>query len=320
MRGEYSRLAPPELLAGLAGPDDAAVFQIDVDRALIMTTDFFPPIVDDPYLYGAVSAANALSDVYAMGGEALLAINLVGWPNDLDVGVLASVLRGGADKVTEAGAFLAGGHTVVDSEPKYGLAVTGLVKPERIFRKGGATPGDALVLTKPLGSGTITTAIKRGKATDAHTEACVAIMSALNRDAMCAAQAINPSVHGATDVSGFGLLGHVHEMASQSGCTIRVDWKKLPWMQGAAQYARAEYFSDGATRNSDFYGHWARFDLDLTDWQRLLLFDPQTSGGLLLAVAAASVSELLLELEKRDQLGYVVGEAVSGTAGEIIVY
>ena len=194
-------------MAGLAGPDDAAVFQLDVDRALILTTDFFPPIVDDPYLYGAVAAANALADVYAMGGEALLAINVVGWPNDVESGMLASVLRGGADKVTEAGAFLVGGHTVVDSEPKYGLAVTGLVKPERMFRKGGATPGDTLVLTKPLGSGTITTAIKRGKATDAHTEACVSIMSALNRDAMCAAQAIHPSVHGATDVSGFGLLG-----------------------------------------------------------------------------------------------------------------
>ncbi len=320
LREKYSAMAPPELLAGLAGPDDAAVFQIDEEKALIMTTDFFPPLLDDPYLYGAVAAANALSDVYAMGGDALLAINLVGWPDNADTSILESVLRGGADKVSEAGAFLAGGHTVVDREPKYGLAVTGLVKPERLLRKGGALPQDVLVLTKPLGSGTITTAIKRGNAADAHVESCVGIMATLNRGAMQAAQSIHPQVHAATDVTGFGLLGHAHEMSTQSACGLRIAWQQLCWMEGAVEYARADNFAEGATCNANYYGQWVKCERGLAEWERRLLFDPQTSGGLLLAVAAESVVDFLRELEKRGQFGFVVGAAVGGRAGEVTVY
>jgi len=311
--------ATPNLLAGLADMDDAAVYQLDEERALIMTTDFFPPILDDPYLYGSVAAANALSDVYAMGGEPLLAINLVGWPEDVDIGVLGTVLRGGADKVAEAGALIAGGHTVVDKEPKYGLAVTGLVRPEHVLRKGGAAVGDVLVLTKPLGSGIISTALKLGRAADVHVEACVDTMATLNRDAMFAAKSIHPHVHAATDVTGFGILGHAYEMASQSGCALRLDWAKLPWIEGSMGYAELTYFADGARRNFDFYGQWTGYDVELTDWQRLMLFDPQTSGGLLLAVAAESVTELLQDLEERGQIGHIVGSAISGAEGEIIV-
>ena len=320
LREKYAAIAPPELLAGLAGPDDAAVFQIDDERAVIMTADFFPPVLDDPYLYGAVGAANALSDVYAMGGDALLAINLVAWPDNADETMLESVLRGGADKVSEAGAFLAGGHTLVDREPKYGLAVTGLVKPERLLRKGGALHGDVLVLTKPLGSGTITTAIKRGSAADAHVETCVGIMATLNRGAMQAAQSIHPQVHAATDVTGFGLLGHAHEMSTQSACGLRIEWQQLCWMEGAEEYARADNFAGGATRNADYYSQWVKWERGLTEWKRRLLFDPQTSGGLLLAVAAESVADFLRELDERGQFGFVVGEAVGGRAGEIAVY
>ena len=283
-----------------------------------MTADFFPPIVDDPYLFGAVAAANALSDVYAMGGEAMLAINLVGWPSEVDASVLVSVLGGGAEKVNEAGALLVGGHTVMDTEPKYGLAVSGMVKPEQMLRKGGARPGDALVLTKPLGSGTITTAIKRGEAADGDVEACIDIMTALNRNAMLAAQAMHPYVHAATDVSGFGLIGHAHEMATQSGCTLRVEWERLPWMRGAIHHARQECFADGAIRNSEFYSSWTGYDLELAGWQRLLLCDPQTSGGLLLAVASECVSELVLELKKRGQVGYIIGEAVPDMAVQVL--
>jgi selenide,water dikinase len=319
LRAQYARQAPSELLTGLAWPDDAAVYQLDPERALIMTTDFFPPILDDPYVYGAVAAANARSDVYAMGGEALMAINLVGWPSGLDGGLLESVLRGGADKVAEAGAFIAGGHTVADSEPKYGMAVVGLVSPDRILRKGGGTPGDLLVLTKALGSGTITTSIKRGKAIEGHVEACVRVMTGLNRSAARVAQSVHPSVHAATDVSGFGLLGHAHEMATQSGCSIRVDWEELPWIQGAVQSAKSDHFADGAVRNADFYGQWTKFERELANWQRLLLFDPQTSGGLLLAVEAEGVTELLLGLEKQNEVGSIVGAMVAGTAGEIVV-
>lgn len=315
----YSNNESAELLSGLAGPDDGAVIKLDEDRALIMTTDFFPPVVDDPYEYGAIAAANALSDVYAMGGEPLLAINLVGWPDDLDTSVLGEIMRGGADKVVEAGACIAGGHTVSDSEPKYGLAVAGLANPGRIFRKGGIVSGDKLVITKPIGSGIITTASKEGEAEELHVERCLEIMSSLNGPAMRAAQELHPRINAATDVSGFGLLGHANEMAAQSGCGLIIDSKRVPWMDGAEIYAEAGKFSGGAIRNYDYFTKWIRFKKGLNKWQRLLMLDPQTSGGLMFSVDGDYVFEFIDRLEDRSVSGWIVGEAVAGGGGEIRV-
>ena len=315
----YSNNESAELLSGLTGPDDGAVIKLDEERALIMTTDFFPPVVDVPYQYGAIAAANALSDIYAMGGEPLLAINLVAWPEELDVSVLGEIMRGGAEKVIEAGACIAGGHTVIDSEPKYGLAVAGLAKPDRLLRKGGIVSGDKLVITKPIGSGTITTAAKEGEAHESHVEACLQIMSSLNAQAMRAAQDLYPRINGATDVSGFGLLGHANEMAAQAGCGLIIDSKKVPWMDGAQIYAKAGKFSGGAMRNYDYFTQWIRFEEGLEKWERLLMLDPQTSGGLMFSVDGGYAAELISLLEARSVSGWIVGEAVAGRGGEIRV-
>ena len=215
--------APPELLVGLHTVDDAAVYRVNDSQAVISTADFFPPVVDDPYAFGSIAAANALSDVYAMGGQPLMAINLVAWPDDLDPGILSEILRGGADTIARAGAVIAGGHTVTDKEPKYGLAVTGMVHPDAILTKGGAQPGDVLILGKPLGTGLITTAHKRDMVEASDLEAALQSMMQLNRDA--SRTLLRPGVHAVTDITGFGLLGHAWEMASQSltGMRFRFD-------------------------------------------------------------------------------------------------
>jgi selenide,water dikinase len=306
------------LLVGLGQPDDAAVYRLNDEQALITSTDFFPPVVDAPYAFGAIAAANALSDIYAMGGEPLFAINLAAFPEDLDIAILSEILRGGAEKVKEAGAVVAGGHTVTDQEPKYGLAVTGLVHPDRIWTKGGAQPGDVLVLTKPLGAGAITTAIKQGKAEAADEQACVESMSRLNRTAAQAA-ANAGGVHGATDVTGFGLLGHAHEMAHLAGVQFCLRWEALPWLPGALRYGEARVFPGGASRNEQYYSQWITFRDGLANWQRMLLFDPQTSGGLLLAVSPPDLQRLLDSMAAREQRCWVVGEAMPGAEGMIEV-
>src|SRR5437764_7844047 len=213
--------APPELLVGLHTIDDAAVYRMNDQQAIISTADFFPPVVDDPYVFGAIAAANALSDVYAMGGQALMAINLVAWPDNLDYAILSEILRGGADIAAEAGAVIAGGHTVTDREPKYGLAVTGMVHPARILTKGGAQPGDVLVLSKPLGTGLITTAHKREQVGESDLHAAITSKMQLNRKASQALLEAGASVHAVTDITGFGLLGHAWEMAAQSLAGMR---------------------------------------------------------------------------------------------------
>ena len=219
------------MLVGLDGPDDAAVYQLNAEQAIISTIDFFPPVVDDPYTFGAIAAANALSDVYAMGGEVLFALNLAAFPDNLERAILTEILRGGAEKVREAGAIIIGGHTVSDQEPKYGLAVTGMVHPAHILAKGGAQVGDRLVLTKPLGVGLITTALKREQADPAHVEAAVQSMSALNRHAAHLAQRFE--AHACTDVTGFGILGHGLEMASASNVMFRLHFANIPLLPGA---------------------------------------------------------------------------------------
>ncbi len=278
----------PDLLVGLGSPDDAAVYRLNPEQAIIETADFFPPVVDDPYTFGAVAAANALSDIYAMGGRPVFALNLAAFPDDLPLEVLGEILRGGAEKVLEAGAVIAGGHTVTDQEPKYGLAVTGLVHPDRILTKGGSQVGDRLVLTKALGTGVLTTAHKQGQLAEADLTAVVASMVHLNRLASEAAQA-TAGVHAMTDVTGFGLLGHAHEMAHLAGVSVVLDYSQLAWIGDVRRYAEQSIFPGGSERNEAFYSRWVTVapGRALADWELRLLHDPQTSGGLLMAVAEA---------------------------------
>lgn len=290
----------PALLVGLTAPDDAAVYQLNAEQAVISTVDFFPPVVDDPYSFGAIAAANAFSDVYAMGGDPLFAVNLVAYPDGYGLEILTEILRGGAETAREAGAVIAGGHTVTDKEPKYGLAVTGMVHPERIVTKGGAQPGDVLLLTKALGTGVITTALKNSRASDDDVEAAVVSMTHLNRAAAHAARQYR--VHAMTDITGYGLLGHAHEMAHLSGVSLTIDYGALRWLPGAQTYGEQGIFPGGMERNRDFYEQWVTFDDRLRAYERHLLFDPQTSGGLLIALPPEDARAL------RDQL---TGEAVA---------
>ncbi len=309
----------PDLLVGLGQPDDAAVYRLNADQAIIETADFFPPIVDDPFTFGAIAAANALSDIYAMGGQPLFAINLAAFPDDLPLEVISEILRGGAEKMREAGAAIAGGHTVSDKEPKYGLAVTGLVHPDRILAKGGARVGDRLVLTKALGTGVITTAHKRGEDDPADLAAAVASMTRLNRQAAEAVRA-TAGIHALTDITGFGLLGHAHEMAHLSGTGLELDNAALPWLPGARKYAEAWVFPGGSERNEEFFGPWVSYaaGLNLSDWEQRLLHDPQTSGGLFMAVAPEALAGLLERLQADGDGAFVIGTVVPG-AGEILV-
>lgn len=312
----YRQDAYPQVLVGLAEPDDAAVYQLDSTRAIISTTDFFPPVVDDPYDFGAIAAANALSDVYAMGGRPLMAINLVAYPEDLDKAILSEILRGGAEKVKEAGAVIAGGHSITDAEPKYGLSVTGEVATDKIIRKSGARPGDALILSKRLGTGVITTALKRDLAAPVHLEAAVDSMSRLNSIAAELAQ--RHGVHAMTDVTGFGLVGHGLEMAKLSGVAFRLNMNAIALLPGTVEYARQGVFPGGMARNRDYYSAWLSIDGPLADYEHGLLFDPQTSGGLLMSVAAERAGELLADLEAQGEDAFALGDVIAGS-GDIAV-
>jgi selenide,water dikinase len=310
LQGLFRSADFPDLLVGLEKADDAAVYRLTPDLAVIHTLDFFTPIVDDPYQYGAIAAANALSDVYAMGGEVLLALNICAFPADMDSAVIGQILRGGADKVAEAGGVLAGGHTVDDKEPKYGLSVLGVVHPDRVLTKGGAQPGDALILTKPLGAGIVTTAFKGGVAEGEHVAAAAVSMAALNR---CAAQlAGRIGVHAATDITGFSLLGHASEMANLGGVGLRFRLDDLPFLPGAREYAEQWLFPAGANRNQEHFGCGVAFAVEIPDEMRLLLFTPETSGGLLLAVPPDRLAELQALGAEAGQAVWVVGEAFAG--------
>ncbi len=305
----------PDLLVGLEKADDAAVYRLTPELAVIHTVDFFTPIVDDPYQYGAIAAANALSDVYAMGGEVLLALNICAFPADMDPAIISEILRGGAEKVREAGGVLAGGHTVDDKEPKYGLSVLGVVHPERVLTKGGARPGDVLVLTKPLGAGIVTTAFKGGVAEPEHVAAATASMAALNRTAAQLAGRVG--VRGATDITGFSLLGHASEMAALSGVGLRFRLADLPFLPGAREYAEQWLFPAGANRNQEHFGCGVAFAEGIGDEMQLLLFTPETSGGLLLAVPPDRLADLLTLATEAGQPLWVVGEAFEGLGIEV---
>mgnify|MGYP000025005570 CR=1 FL=1 len=302
--------ASPHLLVGLAPPDDAAVYQVTPDMAAVLTVDFFAPLVDDPYDFGAISAANAMSDVYAMGGEVALALNVAAFPEDMPEEVVARVLEGGADKVAEAGGVLAGGHTIIDREPKYGLCVLGFVHPQQVLTKAGARPGDRLVLTKPVGTGIVTTAAKNGEARLHHLRAAVGWMKALNRHAMHLARQLR--AHAVTDVTGFGLMGHAWEMAEQSKVRLRIWASKVPVLPGALEYARRGIFPGGGHRNLSYYSPRVEVSPKVSEEVRLLMFDPQTSGGLLMAVPAS-----LPSLPAGEHL-WEIGDVVEGEGVELL--
>jgi len=305
----------PDLLVGLGRSDDAAVYRITDELAIVSTVDFFPPIVDDPYLYGAIAAANSMSDVYAMGGQVLFALNVAGFPREMPKDIIAAVFKGGADKVLEAGGVVAGGHTVVDAEPKYGLAVTGKVHPKRIFIKGGLRPGHRLFLSKPLGTGVVATGAKNDVCDPAVLASAVQSMLRLNR--VAAEVAMEAGASGATDITGFGLLGHAAEMVEASGAGVALRLGDLPILPGALELAEKGTFSGGMSRNrkhlEDTLGARQRLSLgsSVSKAQAGLLFESETSGGLLFAVAAENTRLVKDGFERRGEPCWEVGEVTT---------
>jgi selenide,water dikinase len=305
----------PNLLVGLEISDDAAVYRINDEVAVVQTIDFFTPIVDDPYDYGAIAAANAMSDVYAMGGEVTLALNVCAFPPDLPAEVVSEILRGGAEKIAEAGGVLAGGHTIDAKEPTYGLAVMGLVHPDRVWTKGGAQPGDALILTKPLGVGMVTTALKGKVADPAHVAEAVECMKRLNRDGARLIGQIG--ANACTDITGFALLGHAQEMAHKGHVRLRFSFDAIPFVAGAVGYAKDNLFPGGSGNNQRAYEQHVNFAPGLSEEMQLLLFTPETSGGLLAAVAPTKLETLLDLFAEADHPCWVVGEVTEGEGIEV---
>lgn len=316
MEGLYES-SDPRLLVGFEKFDDAGVYLLREDLALVQTVDFFTPMVDHPYWFGQVAAANALSDVYAMGGRPLTAMNIVCFPACGDIEVLREILRGGIDKIREAGAVLVGGHSVDDNEPKYGLAVTGIVHPARVIRNDAVEPGDVIFLTKPLGSGIIATAIKAEMAEEAVQAECIRWMATLNHSGKEAAVAAG--VRAGTDVTGFGLLGHLFEMAKGSGVAIEVYAQQLPLMTGAWEYAAMGLVPGGAYANRDYLGDKVRFTGEIDGTTKDLMYSPETSGGLLLAVKENRLEELTRQLEAAGLPVAMIGRAVSSETVRIEV-
>jgi selenide,water dikinase len=313
------RTADENLIVGMEKPDDAGVYRIAPDLALIQTLDFFTPIVDDPYDFGQITAANALSDVYAMGGRPLLAMNIICFPvGDMDISVLEDVLRGGSDKMAEAGVLLVGGHSVEDREIKYGLSVTGVVHPDRVLRNSGALPGDALVLTKPLGTGIVGTAVKAGLAGLREERIAVDAMKALNREAAAVMSGFD--VHACTDVTGFGLLGHACEMVEGTDAGMMISASGVPLLDGALEYAAMGLIPGGAYRNRDFRSSMVDVDPAVLDDLVMVLFDPQTSGGLLLCVEAPRAGGLVGALHDAGvEKACVIGEVTGRHPGRVVV-
>lgn len=300
------------VLVGLGKADDAGVYRISDDLAIIQTVDFFTPVTDDPYLFGQIAAANAFSDVYAMGGEPKTAMNLVGFPSeDMDISVLRRVIEGGLDKITEAGAVLVGGHTLEDAELKYGLSVMGFISPDKILTKKNLESGCRLILTKPLGTGVINTAIKGGLASKEVEETVSRLMAALNKEA--AEIMKRHTVCACTDITGFGLLGHLSEMTKGSGHGVRISADQTPIIPEALEYAGMGMLPGGAFKNRAFYKSMVSFSRDVDPTTRDLLFDPQTSGGLLICVKADEAQDMIRELMDAGITDAAdIGEAVAG--------
>ena len=306
--GKLPKFSDPMLLVGTETSDDAAVYKINEKMAMIQTVDFFTPVVDEPYLFGQIAAANSLSDVYAMGGEPRLALNIAAFPDCLDIEILGEILKGGADKIKEAGALLAGGHTISDDVPKYGLCVTGFVNPEKMWKNCGAKPGDILILTKALGTGMLSTAIKGEIASEEEVDFAAKSMAFLNKYARDAAAEF--SIHSCTDITGFGLSGHAMEMAKGSGCSFVIYGEKLPVLKGAKEYAQMGLIPAGAYRNREYLEN--DVDSKVSElWLEDLFYDPQTSGGLLLSVKREEAESLIEKMKALSLPCAAVGEAIT---------
>ena len=306
----------PDLLVGLREPDDAAVWKLDEQRALVVTADFFTPVVDTPYEYGAIAAANSLSDIYAMGGTPFLALNIAALPADLPTEILSAILRGGAEKAREAGVVVAGGHTVKDDEPKFGLAVLGFVHPQKMLTKAGARVGDALVLTKPLGFGVTNTAMKQEKAAPEDVQEAIGWMSRLNKTAGQLAGEFE--LRGGTDVTGFSLLGHGWQMAGGAGLGLCIHYSQVPFISCARKYAELGTFPGGSLDNRKYFGPHVRFAQGIDEASQMLLFDAQTSGGLLLAVPPEKLADFQARARELDQPAWVIGEVVETRDIEVV--
>ena len=296
---------------GLREPDDAAVWRLDEERAIVVTTDFFTPVVDDAYEYGAIAAANSLSDVYAMGGKPFLALNIAALPDDLPNEISSEIIRGGAEKAREAGVVIAGGHTVKDKEPKYGLVVIGFVDPRRMLSKGGLRPGDALALTKPLGFGVTTTALKQQKAEEQDILEAVKWMKQLNQTA--SQLATEYGLRGGTDITGYSLLGHGMEMAQASGVSLKFNFADIPFISGARNYASQGIFPGGAFDNKKHFESGVQFSTPLDEPDHMLLFDPQTSGGLLLGIPPQSLDAFVRRAGEAGQAIWIIGNVETGS-------
>jgi len=307
------RPTDPNLLVGFETSDDAGVYRITDEIALVQTVDFFTPIADDPFVFGQIAAANSLSDVYAMGGLPITALSVLAFPASGSPDVLEQIMRGGLDKMTEAGCTILGGHSIRDDEMKFGYAVTGLIDPKAIWRNVGARPGDVLILTKSLGTGVISTALKQGQAQESWVTAAIASMTQLNRDSAEALHAVELEfddghpVHAVTDVTGFGLLGHAREMAVGSKVSMRIDHERLAYLPGAVDAARAGFVSGGLKNNREFLEGCVEFSPNVPDEIRTLLYDPQTSGGLLVALASETADAATALLERRRISARVIG-------------
>jgi selenide,water dikinase len=300
----------PNLLVGLEVSDDAAVYRISADLAIIQTLDFLTPIVDDPYTYGAIAAANAMSDVYAMGGEVVLALNIACFPAELPAGTITEIMRGAGEKVRAAGGVVAGGHTIDDPEPKFGMSVMGMAHPDHITTKAGARPGDVLLLTKPVGVGIITTVAKSDAAAPEHLQAAIASMLQLNR--IGAQLASQFDLKAMTDITGFSLLGHACEMADHSRVGLRIHSELVPLLPGALGYAETWLFPGGSKRNADYYGQWVQASPRVSEEQLMLFYTPETSGGLLIAVPQPKLRHVEDLLHTVRQPYWQIGEVETG--------
>ena len=313
MLSKLPKQTDPNVLIGFDTADDAGVYRLTDDLALVQTVDFFTPIVDDPFTFGQIAAANSLSDIYAMGGRPISALSIVGFPDSgTDVRILERILRGGLAKMQEAGCAVIGGHSIGDEEMKFGYAVTGVIHPKRILANSGARAGDRLILSKRIGTGVISTAVKRGAASGESVNASIASMSALNRAAGEAA--LEFEVHAATDVTGFGLLGHAREMAAASRVSLTLDHRQVDFLPGALEDSRRGFLPGGLKRNIEFLSRCVEFAEGIAEEVRNLLFDPQTSGGLLLSAAAGDAPRLLERLAERGVSAKAVGEVIPKTS------
>jgi selenide,water dikinase len=317
--GKLARQHDPNVLVGFDHADDAGVYQIAPDQALVQTVDFFTPVVDDPYVFGQIAATNALSDVYAMGGRPITSLALVCFPEKADLDILERILAGGLSKMIEAGCFVIGGHSIRDDELKFGYAVTGLIHPKKVLSNAGAQPGDALLFTKSLGTGVISTAIKRGKAEPAWIDAAVDSMTTLNKQAAEVIRQGEFHIHAMTDVTGFSLIGHSRELALASDVALRFSSKDIPVLPGALDCIRAGYIPGGLNNNRDFAECVVGYDDRVPEDLRTLLFDPQTAGGLLISVASEHSAQLVRSLNAAKVPAVQIGEVIARTKPLIMI-